>query len=130
MSKKLMLLLSLSLLSSVAFGGIQEGKYVGRNAKTGGTCSLTFSDEGDYAYHRNVEYRITVHSKGPFIKCKDNEGIEFNNCASGAQTNARNQDERSLYILGIESSGIQKIYFQDSDYNSTNDVVCINLRKV
>lgn len=127
---KALFLILLSVLAVNTFA-LEDGKYVGKNQTTGGRCSLVIEFDGDYANHRNVEYRITIHSKGHFIDCSDMDGNEFETCASASQTNAKSEDEeKSLYMLGLGSDSIQKVYFQDTDFNSTNDVVCLNMKRI
>jgi hypothetical protein len=124
------LIFVLTLTTSLSTLAIEDGNYIGTNEKTGGKCSLTFKLDGDYATYRNVEYRITEHRKDPYIDCKDYDNNEYNSCASGAQTNYQNEeDERSLYILGKTENSLSKVYFLDSDSNSTIVITCVEMNK-
>lgn len=102
------ILLALSYSSFSSF--IQDGKYYGVKEENGAKCSIEFFEEASYALVGRVEYRITIHTKGPFIKCLDDEKKEFDYCASGEQSNG--QMTKSLYIVGSKDKGIEKIYFQ------------------
>lgn len=127
MKKMIFTLISIFSMSALAYHPISEGVYEGVDERTGKSCSISFEYDGDYAYSNEIEYRITVHTKGPRIKCDDNEGKVYDSCASGFETS--NDEEHSLYILGQTQNSIAKIHFQDSDFDSTNDVFCVNLIK-
>lgn len=124
--KKLALLLCL-ISSLTTLAALEDGKYVGINEETGGTCSLRIEYDGDYAFSGQVEYRLTILSRGAFIDCKDYDDVQYDNCGGGSQTNG-NQD-KDLYLLGISNNKIEKVYFQSNDYND-KEKVCLNLTKI
>ncbi len=111
-------------ISLAVNASLVDGTYMGVNSKTQGECKIDITMDGDYLESRGSEYRVTVHTKGPFIDCKDYDNVEFAGCASGEHTNG--DKERSIYIMLSENDEILKIYFQDSDTNSTNDRECTN----
>ena len=128
---KLLFVLTSLLGSLYSSAALEEGLYIGTNEKTGGQCSLNITDEGSCAYYNNVEYHLIYSSKGPRVDCKDKDQIEFYNCAYGNQTNAlRRNDEKSLYLLGLGEDFVQKVYFFDTDFDSTHDVICVNMVKL
>lgn len=87
-------------------------QYVGTIEETGRTCELrlSFTPDADTAYAKKDIYRVTMHTKGPFVKCTDYEGVEFDGCASGEQVNG--SQEKSLYMVFADGE-VQKIYFQN-----------------
>ena len=121
----LLSLLGSALLSTAM--AVEDGLYIGVNAKTGGRCTINISFDGDYLRSNRAEYRISVASKGPRVDCKDDQGVEFYGCAYGNQSNGN--EERSLYMLLARNGDIEAIYFYDSDFDSTNDKVCTDFIK-
>ena len=126
--KKLLLFLILTTSTSAFALSLESGKYRGVNEKTGKKCELQIEDNGDYLYSNRAEYRLSIHTKGPFIDCADYEtGIESKGCASGEQTNGK--EDKSIYLLLSSKNYIEKIYFQ-SDSNDEINKVCLNLKKI
>lgn len=93
-------------------GFIQEGVFVGQ-LENGKSCQVKITHEGEFAYVGRSEFRLTIHTKGPFVQCLDYEGVEYDACASGEHTNG--QKEKSLYILGSHEKGIEKVYIDGAE---------------
>lgn len=90
-------------------GFIQEGVFVGQ-FENGKSCQIEITHEGEFAYVGRSEFRLTIHRKGPFVKCLDYEGVQYEGCASGEHTNGKN--DKALYILGSQEKGIEKMYIE------------------
>jgi hypothetical protein len=82
--------------------------------------------DGDYLESRGSVYRLTILSKGPRRDCSDYEDVVYPRCGSGEHTNGLK--DREIYMVLDEDDNIQKIYFHDSDTNSTNDRECVDFR--
>ncbi len=122
--KNMTFVLMMIFSSSLFAISLKDGVYQGVDVKTNGKCKIEISYDGDYLTSRRAEYRMTVLSKGPRVDCSDYEGKTFDGCASGEHTNG--DQSRSIYALLSSNGKIEKIYFQDSDFDSTNDRTCIN----
>ncbi len=120
-------LIVLNALPAFATIYLKEGKYVGTEVDSNKRCSVRIEFDGDYLYHRRAEYRMTMVGKGPFNDCKSNEGVEFDYCGGGIQTNGN--EDKSLLLYLASTDQIDRIEFSDSDFDSTNDITCVNLIK-
>ena len=125
MKKFILALLVLGSLSSYGYT-LEDGKYVGKNIKTGRKCSIEVSFDGDYITVKGSSYRITVQQPGPFVLCENGEGTEFDNCGSGYLERGSSY----LQIYGVDNNAIEEIEINNGNNDSTDDKICINMKKV
>lgn len=125
--KKLLLGITFLVFISSSLYALEDGKYVGLNVKSNRKCSVEVMFDGDYMKSGGVNYRLTIQTPNkPNGYCKDYDETSFENCGSGSNENT----ERTLYIYGVGDNLIEKIEFNNEDFDSTNDKVCINLKRL
>lgn len=127
MKKLLFGLTLLASMKSFAYGVIEDGGYIGENPDTGKECKIEVLLEGDYINSQGVDYRVTIQSPNrPNSYCADFEGTKYDNCGSGAGEGT----DAFLQIYGVLGNTIEKILFDNGDFDSTNDKTCINFEKL
>ena len=118
-------LLLIGSLSSYAYT-LEDGTYTGKNIATDRNCSVKVSFDGDYITVRGSSYRITVLRPGPFIQCENFDGIKFENCGSGALERGNSY----LQLYGVSDNFIKEIEINNGNNDSTDDKICIDMKRM